>query len=98
MLSDAGAKILLTQQRLQGHLPELKQMSVVRLDTDAKPIERESGNNPTSAVAPENLVYLLFTSGSTGRPKAVAIEHRQLLNYFHGILERLGPWATGSRT
>jgi non-ribosomal peptide synthetase component F len=38
---------------------------------------------------PENLVYVIYTSGSTGKPKGVAVEHRQLLNYLHGILERL---------
>ncbi|MBD2741474.1 non-ribosomal peptide synthetase [Coleofasciculus sp. FACHB-1120] len=36
-----------------------------------------------------NLAYVIYTSGSTGTPKGVAVEHRQILNYLNGILERL---------
>ena len=40
-------------------------------------------------ISAENLAYVIYTSGSTGTPKAVAIEHRQLLNYLYGIQEKL---------
>jgi amino acid adenylation domain-containing protein len=40
-------------------------------------------------VKPEHLVYVIYTSGSTGTPKGVAVEHQQLVNYLHGILEKL---------
>ena len=35
------------------------------------------------------LAYVSYTSGSTGRPKGVAVEHRQLLAYVLGLIERL---------
>ena len=33
------------------------------------------GDNPVSAVRPDNLAYVIYTSGSTGGPKGVAIAH-----------------------
>ncbi|MEQ8997812.1 MAG: amino acid adenylation domain-containing protein [Coleofasciculus sp. B1-GNL1-01] len=83
-LQDAQTPILLTQQSLVEKLPE-NSAKVVYLDTDSDVIAQESSENPTSKVTGENLVYVLFTSGSTGKPKAVAIEHRQLLNYLYSI-------------
>uniref|UniRef100_UPI001CFC7AD8 non-ribosomal peptide synthetase n=1 Tax=Microseira wollei TaxID=467598 RepID=UPI001CFC7AD8 len=62
---------------------------VVQLDTDWDAISQESNENLNSETKPENLAYVIYTSGSTGQPKGVAIEHRQLINYLNGILERL---------
>ena len=52
-------------------------------------IGQQSPTNPTNNVTAENLAYILYTSGSTGKPKGVAIEHGQILNYLHGIQEKL---------
>ncbi|MDF5714837.1 MAG: amino acid adenylation domain-containing protein, partial [Rhizonema sp. NSF051] len=87
-LQDAQVPVLLTQQRLVDALPTYTSQ-IVRLDTDWDIIAQHSDKNPTSKVATENLVYVLFTSGSTGKPKGVAIEHKQLLNYLNGIIDRL---------
>jgi non-ribosomal peptide synthetase component F len=87
-LRDAHASILLTQHSLVQTLPNCP-AQVVCLDADWHVIDRESNATPGSEVKCENLVYLLFTSGSTGKPKGVAVEHRQLLNYLYGILDRL---------
>lgn len=38
---------------------------------------------------PHDLAYVIFTSGSTGRPKGVMIEHRNVLNFFAGMDERI---------
>ncbi|MBW4625285.1 MAG: amino acid adenylation domain-containing protein [Brasilonema octagenarum HA4186-MV1] len=87
-LQDAQVPLLLTQQRLVDALPT-DASQIVCLDTDWDIIAQHSDENPTSVVTSENLVYVLFTSGSTGTPKGVAIEHRQLLNYLNGIIDRL---------
>ncbi|MEG4330809.1 amino acid adenylation domain-containing protein [Microcoleus sp. AT9_A2] len=84
MLQNAQTPVLLTQQHLITNLPET-QAQIVCLDTDILSF------SPTTFVSAsgENLAYIIYTSGSTGTPKGVAIEHRQLLNYLHGIQERL---------
>jgi len=87
MLHDAQASVLVTQQHLAERFPEVKQ--TVCLDTDWDAIAQQPDETLDSEVTPQNLVYIIYTSGSTGQPKGVAVEHRQLLNYLHGILEKL---------
>jgi len=87
MLHDAQAFVLVTQQQLAERFPEVKQ--TVCLDTDWDAIAQQPDETLDSEVTPQNLVYIIYTSGSTGQPKGVAVEHRQLLNYLHGILEKL---------
>lgn len=89
MLEDVDASILLTQAPLVASLPEMGEIQVICLDTDWPTIAQNRSHNPPVAVAPANLMYLLFTSGSTGQPKGVAVEHRNFLNYIHGLLRRL---------
>ncbi|HEX2053674.1 MAG TPA: amino acid adenylation domain-containing protein [Actinomycetota bacterium] len=79
-LADARAPVLLTQQRLLGHLPA-SAAKVVCLDVDRQIAAKESGENPISGATAENLAYVIYTSGSTGTPKGVMIEHRSLVNY-----------------
>ncbi len=89
MLEDVGASILLTQAELLPVLPDLGGITTLQLDADWATIAQNSASNPPVTAAPENLMYLLFTSGSTGLPKGVAVEHRNFLNYIHGLLKRL---------
>jgi amino acid adenylation domain-containing protein/FkbM family methyltransferase len=63
--------------------------SVVDLIADWPTISQQPTTNLESGVAAENLAYVIYTSGSTGQPKGVAVEHRQLVNYLHAIVERL---------
>ncbi len=87
-LQDCQVPILLTQQLLVAKLPE-NAAQIICLDADWELIPQENQENPQNSVQPENLVYGIFTSGSTGKPKAVAVEHKQLVNYLYGILDRL---------
>jgi amino acid adenylation domain-containing protein len=85
MLSDAGARIVLTQTRLAGRLPA-GAAEPVHLDAfdwagEGAPLE--------TAVRPENLAYVIYTSGSTGRPKGVGVEHRNIVHYVLRVAERL---------
>ncbi|WP_392481078.1 amino acid adenylation domain-containing protein [Nostoc sp. C110] len=87
-LQDIEIPLILTQQRLVNNLPT-DVAQIVCLDTDWDIIADHKDENPISEITAQNLVYVLFTSGSTGKPKGVAIEHQQLLNYLHGITQRL---------
>lgn len=88
LFDDAGVRVLLTLEQLKPNLPELKATTVC-LDSEWNAISQFGTEDLNTAVALENLVYVLFTSGSTGKPKGVAVEHRQLVNYIHGVSERL---------
>lgn len=88
LLSDSQALVLLTQENLLPRLPD-HQAQVICLDTDWGVISAYSQENPVSGVQPESLAYVIYTSGSTGLPKGVAIEHKSIVNYLNGILERL---------
>jgi amino acid adenylation domain-containing protein len=88
ILQDAQVSVLLTQQWLITGLIK-HQTQIVCLDADWARIAQESGTNPINKVTPDNLVYVMYTSGSTGIPKGVAVEHQQLCNYLHGVLQRL---------
>ncbi len=80
MLSDAGASVLLTRERLlpltAGCVAE-----AVCLDADRADISGESTQNPAVALTGENLAYVIYTSGSTGRPKGVMASHRAITNH-----------------
>jgi amino acid adenylation domain-containing protein len=88
MLEEAQVAAVLTRRRWLDALPDHPARRIC-LDADAHLIAQESPRAPASGVGLENLIYVLFTSGSTGRPKGVATEHRHLLCYLAGILERL---------
>ncbi len=89
MLEDVRVSALVTQSDLAANLPDLDNVHTVCLDDDWDTIARHSAENPPIAVIPSNLIYVLFTSGSTGQPKGVAVEHRNYLNYFQGVVPRL---------
>jgi amino acid adenylation domain-containing protein/FkbH-like protein len=75
MLSDCGAPVILTQQRLLGRVPH-EGVKVICLDADWELIAREQRENTASLANARNLAYIMYTSGSTGRPKGVAVPHR----------------------
>src|ERR1700754_366397 len=88
MLANTRARVLPTSSEILTGLPA-SEATVLCLDTDWNRIASESSEEPVNRASEENLAYVIFTSGSTGRPKGVAIEHRQLQNYVHSVVEKL---------
>ncbi|MDF0674712.1 MAG: amino acid adenylation domain-containing protein [Nitrospira sp.] len=88
MLSDSGARVVLTQAA-SGDLSSDSMLRQVYLDRDWPEIVAGTDEPLRRHVRPENLAYVIYTSGSTGRPKGVTVEHRQVVNYVSGLLSRL---------
>jgi amino acid adenylation domain-containing protein len=80
MLEDAGAPVILTQEKLSRRLSGSR-VTMICLDSDWQRIATESALNPVNETIAENLAYVIYTSGSTGRPKGVMISHQGLVNY-----------------
>ena len=80
MLSDSGARVLLTQERFVGMLNP-GDATVVCLDDDWPRIAQHTAEPPAVRSDPDRLAYVIYTSGSTGRPKGVEITHRALVNF-----------------
>ncbi|MGZ8470309.1 MAG: MupA/Atu3671 family FMN-dependent luciferase-like monooxygenase [Gemmatirosa sp.] len=93
VLSDAHPAVLLTQERYLDALSDaLSGLSCAVLCVDAwsRSTAPDAGAAaPGELVRANDLAYVIYTSGSTGRPKGVMIEHRNLVNLFSGLDERV---------
>lgn len=73
ILSDVGARLLLTTEELEQSLPNLQ-------DVEILPIGKSSVDAVEHTTLPNQILssspaYIMYTSGSTGLPKAVVISH-----------------------
>ncbi|RMI37073.1 non-ribosomal peptide synthetase/MFS transporter, partial [Actinomadura harenae] len=93
MLAAAGASVVLTYRDVADRHTWEPHHVVVLLDTDE--VDAWPTTRPEPDIRPDQLIHVVFTSGSTGAPKGVAVEHRNVLNYLHAILQRLGPEVAG---
>jgi natural product biosynthesis luciferase-like monooxygenase protein len=86
MIKDSQARLVLTEQRMAG--------SETLAGTNFLCIEdilraAPQADRPSSGVQSHNLAYVIYTSGSTGLPKGVMLEHRNVVNFFTGMDERI---------
>ncbi|MBK8440469.1 MAG: LLM class flavin-dependent oxidoreductase [Rhodobacter sp.] len=84
---DSDCPVIVTQSALAPGLPA--GVETLCLDTDGR-LASASESNLASGVTPEDVAYMIYTSGSTGRPKGVQVEHRNVVNFFAGMDDRLG--------
>jgi amino acid adenylation domain-containing protein/FkbM family methyltransferase len=88
LLKDANVCAIVTQTKLIENLvfDDAKMICMNELDWNIRkePVQTSVKGNP------ENLAYIIYTSGSTGRPKGVCIQHKSIVNYVLGIVERMG--------
>jgi amino acid adenylation domain-containing protein len=93
MVEEAGALVVLTQERLVGTLPS-NGVKEICLDKEWGKIGEES--DCKVEVEGESLAYVIYTSGSSGRPKGVMIPHRSVCNHMWWM-QRIYPLGSGDR-
>lgn len=88
MINDSNANFILTQQEVMEKFEDIR--------FDAQPIDlfdmklyQGDSVKLKNIASPDNLAYAIYTSGSTGKPKGVAIRHRNAVNFFKGMRERV---------
>ncbi len=77
MLSDSGARVLVTQHAVKSP-PSAPQLDVVFIEDTLDEPETE----PHSTCGASNRAYVIYTSGSTGRPKGVLVTHGNVVRLF----------------
>ncbi len=82
ILTDAAARLLVTDSATAGALPDTDvPLLLVQASEVCGAGMATVGPAPSRLrPVPDNLAYVMYTSGSTGRPKAVAVTHRNVVN------------------
>lgn len=93
MVSDAGMKLVITQEDIKAELPA-NDAEVICVDSLA--YSAEAWPNPAVAMTSAHLAYVIYTSGSTGNPKGVMVEHRNATNFFVGMDARVENQSVGT--
>ena len=86
-LENSEAPVVVTTAAMAGDLPD-HSADVLEVDRDPR-VREASGENIDGGATPENLAYVIYTSGSTGKPKGVMVEHRNVVNFFVGMDDRI---------
>ena len=84
MLKDTGAKLVVSTKKSSAVLKAITGISIIEIEA----IKDRDKDNLPAKVLPGQLAYVIYTSGSTGTPKGVMIEHRNLVDYISGLIDK----------
>ena len=86
ILSDSGAKLLLTEETL---LPGFGYVTIPTLcpEKESETIQHRPESNPGFILPSDSLAYMIYTSGSTGKPKGTLITHKGLTHYLNWTMQ-----------
>lgn len=90
ILGASGAALIVTSGYLATRLDLPAGVRAICMEQDAGHISKCSSDRIESGASPKNVAYVMYTSGSTGKPKGVMIEHRNVVNFFQGMDEKVG--------
>ena len=103
IIADSQVMIVLTHR----HLPVVDGIGkVIDLDADWNAIGLHTGDERQEdpgagtshspyGVTSANLAYVIYTSGSTGKPKGTMVTHRNVMNFFTAMDQRIGDHVPG---
>ena len=94
MIEDSGLSIILSDE---GRDPPVKSASIRVLSVEQAASSSAAAASPSTPLTSANLAYVIYTSGSTGRPKGVMVEHRNVVNFFAGMDDRIPRPAPGQQ-
>jgi natural product biosynthesis luciferase-like monooxygenase protein len=94
ILANSGAGVIATSTTTSRRF-SFGAQKIVLVDGDA-PTQPHSAAPEIEMPGPDDLAYLIYTSGSTGEPKGVMVTHRNVINFFAGMDDRI-PHADGGR-
>ncbi len=82
IIKESKAKIMLTKNSGNLHLPCDLDIKIIDLEAETTAIENHSDTIQVP-IQSSDLAYILFTSGTTGLPKGVMITHKNLVNIYY---------------
>ncbi|GGH23153.1 hypothetical protein GCM10010973_08870 [Cribrihabitans marinus] len=82
-ITDSRAGVIVTEAALRTALPAGDAQVLQLEEVAASDVAVDGG------ASADDLAYLIYTSGSTGTPKGVMVEHRNVMNFFAGMDDRI---------
>ncbi|MBV9050127.1 MAG: LLM class flavin-dependent oxidoreductase, partial [Solirubrobacterales bacterium] len=87
MIEDSKPVAVLCERTATELLAGVNGLLVIDADPHVLPSGPNGELEPTPH--PDDPAYVIYTSGSTGRPKGVIVTHRNVVNFFHGMDDRI---------
>ena len=88
MMEDSGAKIQLTQSWLRERVAFVGEQIILDEAELLAVKDERNAENLEIVNNPNDLAYVMYTSGTTGKPKGVMIEHKNVVNFITGQINR----------